>query len=228
MKKLIKKISRRSVIHSAAARLARGYVRLVLLTSHTHHIIPENTLPYLKGTQPALFASWHNRMLLIPALHTQELHLYAMVSHHSDGRLIGHVLQGFGIGVVYGSTSRGGAHAMRQLISLYEQGNHIALTPDGPRGPCGVVSSGTAQLVLLTNAPLIGLSYGVKRAIRLRSWDHFIIPLPFNRICFTYSEPIVSAVVQDAPKKEQRELLRATIEKTLHEISAAAQQRVSF
>jgi lysophospholipid acyltransferase (LPLAT)-like uncharacterized protein len=223
LSKLFKKNKHKQLIHILVAFLAVIYVRIVFLTSRITYDLPVETKPYINGGNPAIFALWHNRVLLIPALNHSKLPIYALVSNHSDGRLIGRVLRYFGFSVIYGSTSKGGVQAMRQMINIYESGHHIAITPDGPRGPNQVAGAGVAQLAIITGAPVLCISSNFSRCFRLNSWDKFIIPLPFSHVHFTYSLPIIASGVG----KEYREELRLQIETELNRLSEVALQKIS-
>jgi lysophospholipid acyltransferase (LPLAT)-like uncharacterized protein len=222
MKLLTNLIKSSQLLHMTIAFMAVAYVRIVLFTSRITHDLPAETAPYVNGGSPALFALWHNCMMLIPTLNSRKLNIHALVSNHSDGRLIGRVLRYFGFQVIYGSTSKGGAHAMRQMISIYKQGHHIAITPDGPRGPNQVAGAGVAQLAIITGAPVVCISSAVSNCFRLNSWDKFIIALPFSHVHFTYSLPIIAS----GNSKQYREELRLYIEAELNHLSEVELQKI--
>lgn len=248
------------MFHYVVAFILTNYIKIVLKTSHITHDLPSDAAPHLQGEKPAIFAIWHHQILLIPSLNHQLHHnhnqrnivMHAIISNHNDGRLIGRVLRSFGLQVVYGSSSngsnnKGGANALRKLIHIYENGGHLAITPDGPRGPNQVARAGVAQLAMLTNAPVICISCASSRHIRLNSWDRFMITLPFSRLHFTYSSPIfadinnvnmvsanmIGANMIGANKthtqspKEYRETLRLQIEKQLNDLGKAAEKFIS-
>ncbi len=100
--------------------------------------------PHAAGA-PVVVAFWHERLPLMPMLwlkarqspEGRKAHnrVHVLVSHHRDGRFIGAVVSRFALNVVLGSSSRGGAKGTRLMLSLLQGGDHIAITPDGPRGP---------------------------------------------------------------------------------------------
>ena len=63
---------------------------------------------------------------------------------------------------------------------MIERGYDIAITPDGPRGPCYAVQDGVLALAQVTGLPVVPVSYHLDRKIQLKSWDRFQIPLPFS------------------------------------------------
>lgn len=222
MKHPIKKLSKHPKIHQCLAWIGAYYVRFVLKTSTLHLHIPESCQPYFNGDNNAIFAMWHSRIMLMQCNIPQKRKMHAMVSAHRDGRMIGDVLSYFGVVAVHGSTSKEGGKALKTLIRDYKAGHNVSITPDGPRGPARKVSEGLAQLAMLTNAPVICASYAASRAKHLRSWDRFMIALPFSRLYFVASEPLHYQRDDTMDKYANRELLRADIENCLNQVTDAS------
>jgi len=85
------------------------------------------------------------------------------------------------------SVSKATAH----LVRLLEEGYHVALALDGPRGPLGVIKPGALYLSMKTGKPLVAVNVKIAFGIRLWwRWDRFEIPLPFSRWNGHLSEPI--------------------------------------
>src|SRR3954467_622319 len=80
-----------------------------------------------------IYAFWHENILL-PAYHYGRRDIRVLISRHADGQLIAEVVRHLRFPVVAGSTARGGVEALRQMVRHSRRG-HIAITPDGPRGP---------------------------------------------------------------------------------------------
>jgi len=76
-----------------------------------------------------------------------------MVSASKDGGLLARVLEQYGVQPVRGSTSRRGRQALLELTTWAERGYDLAITPDGPRGPCYVIQEGVTSLAQLTGLP---------------------------------------------------------------------------
>jgi hypothetical protein len=55
---------------------------------------------------------------------------------------------------------------------------HLAITPDGPRGPRRRVKPGVITLASCTGVPILPCGGAYSRARRLRSWDRFAVPRP--------------------------------------------------
>ncbi|MDQ6959750.1 MAG: lysophospholipid acyltransferase family protein [Mariprofundaceae bacterium] len=139
-----------------------------------------------------LYAFWHARMLMMPRPFRKHWHGYMLISDHRDGGFIADTMRLLGIPTVRGSTTRGGARAMLQMIrAVKDECRHLGITPDGPRGPCEVVSKGTVQLAMKTGLPVVPICYATSRCWRANSWDRFYIPKPFSRGIFVFGDPII-------------------------------------
>jgi lysophospholipid acyltransferase (LPLAT)-like uncharacterized protein len=95
-----------------------------------------------------------------------------------------------GIGVVRGSTARGGAQALMDMIRGAGNGLHLAITPDGPRGPRRELKPGLIVVATQTGDPIVPMGIGFTRAWRAHSWDRFAVPLPFSTIVGVIPAPI--------------------------------------
>jgi lysophospholipid acyltransferase (LPLAT)-like uncharacterized protein len=140
----------------------------------------------------------------------------AMVSASRDGGFLTGVLECFKVQPVRGSSSRRGPQALLELTTWAERGYDLAITPDGPRGPVYVVQEGVMSLAQLTGLPIVPVSYSLGWKIRVKSWDHFQIPLPFSPCEMIYEKPIY--VPREATDAE-REQLRLQLEARLKSIS---------
>ena len=124
---------------------------------------------------------------------------------------------GTGSGGTDGSSRRGAERALLSLAREVERGSHVAVTPDGPRGPAESFAPGALIAAQRSGAPIVLLRAVVDRAWRLNSWDRFLIPKPFARVTIYVSEPIsvnaasLRAAADEAPRFQSlmRELPRA-------------------
>lgn len=144
---------------------------------------------HARGESAVVLTLWHGQMLPILVAHRGEP-CRVLVSEHRDGEIIAQVLAAFGFGAVRGSSTRGGTRALLQLAQVVQEGDDIAITPDGPRGPNRSVAPGPLLIAARTGAPLIPLVSLASRAWRLRSWDAFEIPKPFARVTVLYGAPL--------------------------------------
>lgn len=166
-----------------------------------------------------IYAFWHENMLL-PASRYARPDVYVLISQHADGQLITEVCRRLGFRAVRGSSTRGGADAVRQMMRLEGQA-HLAITPDGPRGPRRRVQPGVVYLAARTGLPIVPVGVGYRRPWRARSWDRLALPRPGSvAVCVTSQ---VIRVPADAGRETLVQYVSA-VEDALRELSDAAQE----
>lgn len=213
---LSKKILKHPAMQYVLSWLLAGYILIVKSTGRIEkHIHPE-ALPYMRGEQAGIFSFWHGRMMLLPAFCPPKRQMHVLISLHRDGLLISQVIGHFGQKTVSGSTSRGGKEAVTGILKLLAAGDNISITPDGPRGPACVAAKGVAGIARFSGKPVLPVAFSSSQAKRLRSWDSFMLALPFGRIRFLVGKPIHIAEDTD------EETARLTIESAMNELLTQA------
>ncbi|HEU4534137.1 MAG TPA: DUF374 domain-containing protein [Polyangiaceae bacterium] len=115
----------------------------------------------------------------------------ALVSRSRDGELLARALLGLGLEVARGSSSRGGAAALRAIVRRLRRGGaDAAFAVDGPRGPAGSVRPGALAAARAAGALVVPIACAARPAFVFRSWDAFELPLPFARVAIALGEPI--------------------------------------
>lgn len=190
---MLKRTLRGPRMQAVATSLAGRYLGFALATTQWTVHGWDHVAPHIAPGAPMIVAFWHERLPLMPALFLHARRIRAdlpdvavMASRHSDGRLIGRLMQRFGTSVIHGSTARsgrdrGGAAGLRQAISQLRDGGHLVITPDGPRGPRRVAAAGVAQLAALTGIPVLPAAAQTSPRCTLRTWDRLVVPLPWGR-----------------------------------------------
>jgi lysophospholipid acyltransferase (LPLAT)-like uncharacterized protein len=187
----------------------------------------EALTPSWAAARPLIYCVWHGRILMVPWLNARlrESHgaraVSVLASRSRDGSLMGDYVRRFGLDVIRGSSSRGGAEALRALKTAVEAGRDVALAPDGPRGPRGQLGSGVIALAALTGAPVVPLGFAARPAWHLSSWDAFEIPVPFARAA------VVFGAMTSIERGVDRERVRKEIQRSLDEATNAADRLVS-
>jgi len=92
-----------------------------------------------------------------------------LISQHQDGEIIARIISRFGHRAVRGSSTRGGALALRELIRLGRSGADLVVTPDGPKGPRQVAKLGVIQLAKATGLPIVPLAFSCSKKNSLRA-----------------------------------------------------------
>ncbi|WP_270938683.1 lysophospholipid acyltransferase family protein, partial [Falsiroseomonas oryzae] len=157
----MRKLIRHPAVQAGLARMLGAYIAFVARTTRWRIVGGEDAFAHVAAGRPLILAFWHERLPLIPVLfrlavmHEPSiagLQPHVLVSQHRDGRFIGAAVERFGFRMVYGSSRRGGAQALVEMVRILRAGNPVAITPDGPRGPRRQAAPGVAQLAALSGA----------------------------------------------------------------------------
>jgi lysophospholipid acyltransferase (LPLAT)-like uncharacterized protein len=123
-----------------------------------------------------IIAFWHGRQLMMPlAYRGRKAHI--LISQHRDGELIQRVVSRFGFDAVRGSTTRGGAAALRRLIAVGRAGGDVVVTPDGPKGPRQVAQPGAVLLAKATGLPIVPLTFACSKKKSSKVGTAFCFPI---------------------------------------------------
>ncbi len=161
----------------------RGWMR----TTRPVVLAPDWVKPR-RAARPFIYSIWHEN-ILTPVYVFAHSRIAALISEHRDGEYIARIVSRFGFRPVRGSTTRGGGRALRELVRVARQW-HIAITPDGPRGPRRVLKEGVAFLAQVTGMPVVAVGFAYSACWRVRSWDRFVLPRPGATIIVRASAPI--------------------------------------
>jgi hypothetical protein len=135
-----------------------------------------------------IYMFWH-RNLLMMTLQRVYHGAAVMVSSSKDGELIAGPLWELGYIPVRGSSSFKGSSAMREMIKI-SQKISLAITPDGPKGPCYTCHPGLFQIAYLAKIPIVAVAVNADKEWQFNSWDRFRFPKPFAKLTMIYSDPI--------------------------------------
>jgi lysophospholipid acyltransferase (LPLAT)-like uncharacterized protein len=156
-------------------------LRLIGRTLRATMTFEEGAIQGLDEIHPGIFPFWH-RCVLPAAWLFRHRHLAVMTSQSRDGEYIARVISRFGFVPVRGSSTRGGQRALMEMNKLLAEGNGVAFTIDGPRGPRYVAKKGPVLLARMSGVAITAFYVAVERAWVLKTWDRLVIPKPFSRI----------------------------------------------
>jgi len=168
--------------------------------------------------EPVIFAAWHGRALMLPLINRRlrsargARPVRVLASRSLDGEMLARFVRAFGLGVVRGSSSRGGAAALRGLVAALRTGHDVAVAPDGPRGPARHVQPGVVMLAAATGAPVVPVAFGARPNRRLRSWDTCVVPVPFARCAYVFGPAL--RVERHADREAAGRALAAALDDT--------------
>lgn len=185
------KLRNRTLIRTLA-RIVAFFFRCLFLTVRTQVIaaVPGFS-PHCEPDEEhrSLFCVWHDA-ILAAIFCGRTVNVAALVSQNYDGTVIADVLDAVGIQPVRGSSSRGGAVAVRQMFALAER-KHLVIATDGPRGPRRVVKDGIVYLASQSGLPIMPTALACSWAWRPQGrWTDMVIPLPFSRVVVLGGTPI--------------------------------------
>ena len=199
----LRPIIRHPKMQSALCSIVTQYIRFVHWSGDWKIIGGEQPAKKARANEPFIIAFWHGRLLMIPFSERIHWPVSMLISSHRDGQLIAKIVKPFNIDTIAGSTSKGGASALRSLARTLKNGGLVGITPDGPRGPRMRASDGIIAMARISGAPIYTISYSAKRGRVLGSWDRFLLPFPFSRGVFVWSGPI------DVPKDADKAMLES-------------------
>ncbi len=175
-------------------------------------------------SERVIFCFWHGRLLVLSYTHRHR-EIQVLASEHPDGDLMGRTIRWLGFGHLKGSSTRGGARALRDLSRVLREGYDIGLTVDGPKGPRGSVQQGAIELSRMTGSAIVPVSNSSNPRKLFQSWDRFQLPPPFARVIVSYGKPFV--VPPDAGEGE-RERYRLMLEESLGALTSGLDRAIGY
>ncbi|WP_418184936.1 lysophospholipid acyltransferase family protein [Aliarcobacter vitoriensis] len=142
--------------------------------------------------QAFIICMWHGDLMSQPYNYftfRKDGIVKAMISENRDGEIIAKLVENFGIGSVRGSSSKGAAKVFLSALRELKDGNDVAITPDGPRGPRYSVADGIVTISQKSGKDIRCFNAVPTKYWQFKSWDKFVLPKPFGRIDFYISEP---------------------------------------
>lgn len=200
-------LKKNDILYSILSCCIKAYLSLVYSTIRWQYKVPQGY--DFNGATRTIFAMWHDNLATAPYAFRSHKNLYALVSPHSDGKIISKTLVKFGYHIIEGSTNKNPAAAARQIIKNLSKNRNIAITPDGPRGPKHEVHSNIVGLAKIALANIVPVSCKVERYFCLESWDALMMPLPFCRGIITIGAPLILSENDELGSKQLEDALNS-------------------
>jgi len=207
-----------------APRVAHAYILLLRATMRMEFENREALVRARAEHGHYILTFWHSRFVMMPYV-CLDRRMVALISRSRDSRMLGLILERMGFTLAWGSSSSGGAYALREVLRKVREGHDVAITPDGPRGPRRRVKPGVIATARMTGLPIVPTGFSACPARRLGSWDRTLLPYPFARGLYVCGEPLF--VARDADEAEQ-ERLRRVIEAEVDRLTDLADTRVGL
>jgi len=177
--------------------------------------------------KPVIYSFWH-RAVFASAWLWRKIGIAVMVSRSFDGEYIARTIEKLGFVAVRGSSSRGGATALLGLKSQLEQGNLVAFTIDGPRGPKYVAKPGPVLLSRASAFPMAAFYVALSDAWVLNTWDALVIPKPFSKALVRFSAKMqVPAEAGDQEVEAQTAEFHRQLQAALERVTQFAEEHVA-
>lgn len=163
---------------------------------------------------PCILALWHAHQCVLYNFKDRD-HLHVLVSRSNDGEIIAQGVESLGLRTVRGSQKRNAVSATLELIDKLAQGENIAITVDGPRGPKRVVKDGIINIAKNSGVPIIPLVWYSKDKsfVKFNSWDEFRYPMGLCKTVALYGDPIY--IPKDISKEEVKKYSKIVEDKIL-------------
>lgn len=201
---------------------AAGFLyRFVRLYAWTFRLRVENEkawLTHVENGGRVLLCAWHQQFFSA-IRHFRQYRRFRpgiMISRSRDGELIAGVARRTGWRPVRGSSSRGGREAMHAVIDDLKASRLAGHIVDGPRGPAGRVKPGVIRMAHATGAAIVPFYVTAAKAWYFNSWDHFMLPKPFSRVCLRFGrmvhlDPLVDAAGFEAQRIDLENMMRPAL-----------------
>jgi lysophospholipid acyltransferase (LPLAT)-like uncharacterized protein len=112
--------------------------------------------------------------------------------------------------------------ALREVLSRNEP---VVFTADGPRGPIYQTKMGPVKLAAMTGERIGSFYLLPEHAWVMRSWDRFMIPIPFSRVVVSWARA-VDAPTSDA-NADALEAKRVELNDAIERARLAAEAHVT-
>ena len=176
-------------------------------------------------SEPCILLFWHGRQLFMPWIYLNHRRsknapaMAALISNHNDGRMIASGMNFLGIDSVAGSSSHGGLKALFHMVKKLKNNSHVAITPDGPKGPVNKLKNGALIVAQKSGALIHPSAFSAESYWKFKSWDGMVFPVPFSRAVMIKGRPIA---VDPNLTECQFDQLTLDIESSLNDVTSRA------
>lgn len=201
--------------------VAAWVVRLICATLRIR-CVGEERFTGIEGGK--ILCLWHGRTIP-PTARYRGVDITILISLSRDGEMISKILASLGYPALRGSTGPSGARVLASCIKLLRNGRTLAVTPDGPRGPSGVAQGGVMTMARKSGCALVPMGCSARPRVVMRSWDRYLIPLPFARALMMFGEPIY---VPENADDATVEALRQRLETEMRRLQDESDRRLGM
>ncbi len=178
--------------------------------------LPNEIKKRLKEHKNFIVAHFHqDELALIPT--RAGSNFYVMTSSSTDGKMMRKTLNLMGYSCIEGSSSKGGAKALIEMIrTLNTKAANAVIAVDGPRGPIYKVKDGVISLSKNTGCPILPVGVKISRYFVFKnSWNKALLPKPFSKVEIVFGKTIT---VPADTSKQDIQVYAVELEKELKKI----------
>jgi lysophospholipid acyltransferase (LPLAT)-like uncharacterized protein len=159
-------------------------------TWRVRFVEPEVSKDLRVGKKPYILAHWHGDIPGILYM-LKPLHAAAIISQSKDGDIVDTMARLLGSKTSRGSSTRGGAGALKGILRLAKEGWTPAIAIDGPKGPRHEAKPGIFEISRIIGSPIVPMTCAIDRKWTFhKAWDRTKLPKPFAKIVISYGEPL--------------------------------------
>ena len=206
-----KRVFKNFIIQNIFGLIVSVYIYIVKITSKINY--KNNSVPeyFWKNDRPFILAFWHSQLMMISFSWKSKKKINILASGHSDGRFGAILGKYFNLNNIP-TYDKNKNILLRPIFNLLQQKKYIGITPDGPRGPKEKVSEGIIKIAKKSKIPIIPIGFWSSKNFQLKSWDSFLITLPFSKCAFVWGKPIeISKDLKDEDTSYFQNLLQKKI-----------------
>ncbi len=207
---MFKRFMRSASVQKTLGFLLAAYMVLIKYTTRWTIERADVAAPVIDSGKGVIALTWHSRFLMLNSAWKKSWQTpHVLISLSRDGALVSHTTRYLGLETIRGSArkvgsdkAKGGSAALRAMKAALDRNACVVITPDGPRGPRQRLNDGALKLSRMTGAPILPCTFAVKNRIQFKSWDRFVLPLPFGRGAIIWGTPLT--VPADATERDIR------------------------
>ena len=164
--------------------------RSLWFTWRIHIVEPKSFRDPFDAKTPMVLAHWHGDIPGVIFL-LRRYRAAAIISTSKDGDFVDTMAKLIGAKTTRGSTTRGGASALKGMLRLAKDGWRPAIAIDGPKGPRHKAKPGVFEISRLIRAQIFPLAVACDRQWTFsKSWDQTMLPKPFAKIQIFWGDPL--------------------------------------
>ena len=210
-----KKLLKKKFVQNILGFFTFLYIRAVNLTSSIQFENESIPKQFWNNDKPFILAFWHSQLMMIGFAWKKKQNVNILASSHSDGRFGAIVGKYFNLNNIQ-TSEKNKSVSLRSIFKLLNDNNYIGITPDGPRGPKEIVSEGIIKIAKTSKVPIIPIGFWSSKNFKLKSWDSFLITLPFSKCSFVWNKPLeIPYNIQENQIQHYQKLLQEKINQSV-------------